>query len=152
MNSSMALNQVWVRILDNIASFSAFLTLSLVLIWVLLHWRLIGHRVLLIVAAAFCIVRATTNVLTAWDLYTGGTLLALWLHSISAAFGIAFAIHVLVSKDDLLVTLRTSEAEDRVRADRLADREQTRVNMEFLALQTREKSEQLVSESGRRDA
>ena len=138
------LHSVITRIVTNLTSAAAYALIALVCLCWLVHWRSIGHRLLLVLAAFVCTSHALTNLLAGWELYRGGSRMAMWDHFTGAVLLLLFAMHLALSKDDGLVTLRTSEAEDRLRKEKDADREQDRIQKEFLAMQTRLKSEELV--------
>ncbi len=142
----MAPNVDWARITFNLCRGCAFLTIGLVLAFLLKHWKDIGHRLLLLFGAGLFFDLAVTNFCNAIDSYIGGFALAPWTRATSALLSLLFAVHCVVSKDDMVSTLRTSEAEDRLRKDKAADREQARLQIAYLAIQTLEKSRELVQE------
>ena len=152
VGGNAALNRIWFfHIIPNVLGCGGFLLLFLCIAGWLRHWRQIGHRLLLVMSAAYCLVRVITHAGAAWDEYVGGTVLAGWVHVIAALAIVGLSLLVLVSREDALVTFRTSEAEDRLRKDMLADQAQAKIQIDYLALQTLEKSQNLVRELSARD-
>ena len=142
----MTLNLTWIRIFTNIGRAGAFLAIGIVLVWVLTHWREIGHRLLLLFGAVVCLDITVASACNAYDIFRGAPQLAVWVKAGSALLSLLFAVHFIVSKDDMMTTLRTSEAEDRLRKDKAADQEQARLQIAYLAVQTLQRSEALVQE------
>lgn len=136
---------IWIRIFDLIGSGSAFLVLTAVLI-ALLRQKAIGHRRLLVCSVAFCGLRVVSSYAGALDLYLGIFTLAIWFRTISAIFAVFYCCVVVASKDDLLITLWTTEQAEAIRKDIKRDLEQMQMNREYLSHMTLTASKHLVRE------
>lgn len=139
---------VWIRIFDLIGSGCTFLVIAAV-IFGFVRQRSIGHRTLLIATAAFCLLRSVSSFAGAWDLYSGVTTLAIWFRTISAIYGVFYGCMFVAARDDLLITLRTTEVQEEMRKDLKRDLEQIQLNRDYLSHSNLLTSCRLVSEQQR---
>jgi hypothetical protein len=139
---------IWLRVVGNAMSGAAFGLLAGISMWLLLRWKTIGHRLLLIFATVVFLVRSFAGMAAAMDLYLGGKYFADGMHLTAALVTVVFATYAMAARHDLLVTLRSSEAQDKKRAERLKDNRQVAVQLNYLARNVYERSKGLVIDDG----
>lgn len=124
-------NVLWVRIFDVLGSGLAYSTMAIVLAG-FLRFRDVGHRTLIMLTVIFFGLRAMSSFISAWDLYTGVEMIAVGLRTVTAIYGGFYALAFIAAKDDLLITLRTTEEQDLRRKDLLRDVEQIKLNLNYI--------------------
>lgn len=128
----MTANMLWIRIFDLLGSGCTFLVMAAILVGLARH-KAIGHRSLLIYSAVFCLLRSLSSFAGAWDLYAGVALLAFWFRTVSAIYGVFYGCVCFAAKDDLLITLRTTEYQEELRRDLKRDMAQIQMNRDYLS-------------------
>ena len=137
------INLLWVRILSTAANGFAFLVLSGTGLSVVLKKR-IGHRMLIWMTILFFGERSVSSFLTSFDLWWNQPSLTLhvvvWVRLFGAVLSLIFACYVLAQRDDILISLETTEMADEVRKDIVRDEEQMELNLCHIAEKTAELS------------
>jgi len=135
------------RTLDAVISGLGFSFLSLTALSLVLR-KEVGHRLLLWLTVIYFTVRSITSFAYAYEYYYSLPSVAFsWWYCVTGLFGLVFGCIVLASRDDMLTTLRTSEASDVTRKLRADDIEQARLNFEYIDTTSRERSLELVKSS-----
>ena len=132
------------RVINSIGSGAALAALSGV-IYSIVRCRGIGHRLLLWIIFAACLIRSVANLIGAWEVYFHGTLhWDVWVFFVTAVSSCGMVGMVLAARNDIVTTLRTSEAQERIRMDRAADLQMAQWNLEYLSQTTQLKSLELL--------
>lgn len=133
------INLLWVRILSTAANGVAFLALTLTGMSLVCKKR-IGHRMLIWMTILFFGERSISSFLTSLDIYWNQPKIALpfvvWIRLFGAVLSLLFACYVVSQRDDILLSLETTELADERRKEVIRDLEQRELNLTYLAENT----------------
>lgn len=113
-------SQIWVRVMDSVMFAGAFLLITYCGIYFLQN-RNAGHRALLKLATAFFFLEFVRYAWSSVALFAQRYEISTWLITICMVAGWVFAGYLFSSRRDVMYTLTTSEHQDRMFKDNIAD-------------------------------
>lgn len=134
------------RLFENVLTAINFGVIALALT-AFLQRRDVGHRTLLRMVIVFCAMVTGDNLFGAWSIFHRHREAFVLIRFGTAVYGSMCVTYFIVVNRDLVRTLRVSELWDRLRKDRLKDKEQARTQMIFASQQTRIQSEAILARS-----
>lgn len=128
---------MWMRILNQLVSAMGDTMIVLLLVF-LLKASGTGHRRLMLLGAIMFGSKTISLGFGARALYIHNHHFSVWLSCISSGIILAFAYYAFVTRDDILKTLRRSEAIDQIWNWRIANAQQVALNTNYIANKTLE--------------
>lgn len=107
----------------------------------------VGHRTLLRMIIVFCTMVTGDSLFGIWNVFHNHREAFAMMRLGTAMYGSICVTYFMIVNRDLIRTLRISELWDRLRKNRIASREQARMQIMFVSKQTREQSEAMLVRS-----